>query len=231
MCETGATGGVGTDPDEELVQRARNGDRGSFEALVALYADRIYNLCYSKLGSAEDARDAAQDVFLRAYRALPRFEGKSRFYTWLFRIAVNCSFTRRKKRLRKQALAPISLEQVLRSGDRDRAEPADEREEPIRRLLRAEQLEVIHEAIAELPQGFQEVVLLRDIEGLAYEDIAEILSVPIGSVKSRLHRARLQLRAKLYRYLGDCEDSPRPVEKTRRGERWCSRDKPSEAVG
>jgi RNA polymerase sigma-70 factor (ECF subfamily) len=202
--------GIGAAPgaqsDEALVERARRGDRTAFDDLVLRYQDRIYNLCFQKLGDAEEAQDAAQEAFVKAWRGLSGFEGKAQFFTWIFRIAVNCAFTRRRKRGRERGLAPISLDQAGSKdgdgGEERGIEAPDERQEPVKAALGAEQARVLREAIASLDEEQHRIVLLRDVEGLAYEEIAEILDCPIGSVKSRLHRARLVLRERLKGYLG-----------------------------
>jgi RNA polymerase sigma-70 factor (ECF subfamily) len=196
---------VGDLSDEELVDRAKAGERGAFDLLAIRYKDRIFNLCFRKLGDAEEAADAAQEAFLKAYRALPGFEGKSKFFTWLFRIALNCSFTRGKKRARDREIAPVSHDRAGRPGSEDEGgnglEPADVREEPAAAALTRERARLVQEAIATLEPDFHRIVLLRDIDGLAYEEIAEVLEIPVGSVKSRLHRARIVLREKLKAYL------------------------------
>jgi RNA polymerase sigma-70 factor, ECF subfamily len=191
--------------DEALVARVQAGERAAFDLLAIRYKDRIFNLCYRKLGDAEEAADVSQEAFLKAYRALGTFEGKSKFYTWLFRIAINCAFTRRKRRTREREVTPLSLDRAApgRSDDNGSGtlEAVDEREDPAAAALRGEKARLIGEAIASLDEDFHRIVLLRDVDGLAYEEIAEILEIPVGSVKSRLHRARLILRDKLKAYL------------------------------
>ncbi len=195
--------------DAALVERAQAGERPAFDALVLRYNVKIYNLCYTKLGSVEDALDTTQDAFLKAYRAIGRFEGKSQFYTWLFRIALNCAFTKRKKRARHASTA--SLDRETGPTNQEVAEPRSKRAGPDAHALRSEVQEFVREAIRKLPESFAEIVLLRDIEEMAYEDIGEVLDMPIGSVKSRLHRARLLLRDRLQRVLGP-EVLPEAVE-------------------
>jgi RNA polymerase sigma-70 factor (ECF subfamily) len=203
-----ATGTPAPVADEDLVRRAQAGDRAAFDELVIRYKDRVYNLCWQKLGDAEEALDAAQEAFVKAYKAIGAFELKSKFFTWIFRIAVNCAFSRRRKRVRERRSAPLSLEQAGARGDDCEGdgegrgiEAADRRDEPAALALSAERARVIAEAIASLDEDHHRIVLLRDVEGLAYEEIAEILDCPVGSVKSRLHRARLVLREKLRGYL------------------------------
>jgi len=190
--------------DEALVSRAKAGDRRAFDALVLRYQDRIVNLCYQKLGDRDEAQDAAQEAFLKAYKALAAFEEKARFFTWLFRIAVNCAFTRRRRRGLERETTPVRLDQAAPGASEDddgRMEAPDLRDEPQARALESEQSRRVAEAIDGLESDHKKIVLLRDVEGLAYEEIAEVLDLPIGSVKSRLHRARLVLREKLKAYL------------------------------
>jgi RNA polymerase sigma-70 factor (ECF subfamily) len=181
-------------PDSGLVDAARAGDAAAFEQLVLRYQDRVFHLCFRKLGSREDALETSQEVFLRAWRAIPRFHGRSRFYTWLFRIALNCAFSRRKRRARRRGLFPVSLGQDDACGESAAPEPATRAPGPLGETLRHEQAERIAEAISQLPELYHHIVLLRDVEGMSYEEISETLDLPLGSVKSRLHRARLQLR-------------------------------------
>ncbi len=211
MPETAAREVETQDPaDEELVRRAQAGDRAAFDLLVIRYKDRIYNLCYQKLGDHDEALDASQEAFIQAFRAIGTFEGKSRFFTWIFRIALNCAFTRRRRRRgREEAVAfggDPSEEGAERRGGGGGArgaalDPPDVRAEPAAMALAAERSAAIAEAIASLDEDHHRIVLLRDVEGLAYEEIAEILGIPLGSVKSRLHRARLALRERLRAYL------------------------------
>jgi RNA polymerase sigma-70 factor (ECF subfamily) len=204
--------------DEELVRRAQGGERAAFDELVIRYKDRIYNLCFQKLGDAEEASDAAQEAFVKAFRAIGGFEGKAKFFTWIFRIAVNCAFTRRRKRARERGAAPLSLDQARGGGDDGGDERAgfdapDVRAEPAELALQAERARTIQEAIASLDEDHHRIVLLRDVEGLAYEEIAAILDCPVGSVKSRLHRARLVLRERLRPYLSPDEDAVKRLGK------------------
>ncbi|GIW70940.1 MAG: RNA polymerase subunit sigma-24 [Planctomycetota bacterium] len=188
-------------PDEVLVMAAQAGDRNAFEQLVIRYQDRIFNLCHRKLGCREDAFEASQETFLRAYRAIGNFAGQARFYTWLFRIALNCAFSRRKRRTRRRSVIAGSLEHPEGADGAGLQEPVAPGDGPLARVVRHEEGAVIAQAIASLPPLYHDIVLLRDIEGMSYEDIAETLEIPLGSVKSRLHRARLQLRDKLMGYV------------------------------
>lgn len=191
-----ATAGRDAPPDDPtLVAAARDGDRAAFEQLVLRYQDRVFRLLYRKLGNHDEALEASQEVFLRAWRAIGRFQGHAQFYTWLFRIALNCAFSTRKRRHRRNAVfVPAPAPEHERDGE---PEPPARTPGPEAEALRREQGARIHAAIAALPPLYQQIVLLRDIEGMRYEEIGQILDLPLGSVKSRLHRARLQLRTVL----------------------------------
>ncbi|MBW7907061.1 MAG: sigma-70 family RNA polymerase sigma factor [Phycisphaerae bacterium] len=178
--------------DERLVARAQQGDAGAFEQLVRRHQDRLYNLCLRLSGSRTQAEDLAQAAMLQAFEALPRFEARSRFYTWLFRIAVNLAHSYR----RRQRRAPASLDAM--DGDGGPRPVAESWAlDPLERIDRAEKAERLGRALAELDEEFRAAVVLKDIEELDYATIAEILEVPIGTVKSRIHRGRMFLRAAL----------------------------------
>ena len=176
--------------DADLVRRAHVGDSSAFTGLVARYQDRVYNTCYRMCGNEADALDLSQSTFLKALEALPRFQGRSSFYTWLFRIAVNLTLTHRRTQRRRpthplgQALddaAPVNAV----SGDRDTVSGPLERRESQERVERA---------LGQLGDEYRVAVILRDVEGLDYSEIAEILDVPAGTVKSRISRGRAMLR-------------------------------------
>lgn len=181
----------GTPVEEmELVGRARDGDAAAFTALVRRYQDRVYNVTFRMLGNAEDAADAAQETFLAAYEGLERFRGDSALYTWLYRIAVNKALTRRRSLSSRKEFAASGEDSVMATLE-------DCAEGPAAAAERHERAEAVQEAIAALSDDLRGVVVLRDIEGLEYEEIAEALEVALGTVKSRLHRGRLALRESL----------------------------------
>ena len=179
------------DGDLEWVRRCQKGDLQAFQKLVERYERRIYTLACSIVGDPEAARDAAQEAFIRAYRGLAGFRTKSGFYTWLYRIAVNVCLNAARQERRRPDTA--SLSGLLESGDipRERlfagAPSASQAE-------RAELQESIQAVLNSLSPDHRAVVVLKDIEGLSQEEIAEILSCSVGTVKSRLSRARAQLR-------------------------------------
>ena len=187
--------------DAQLVSRTQRGDPGAFEALVVKYQDRVYNTCYRMCHNHADALDLTQSAFLRALEALPRFEARATFYTWLYRIAVNLTLSYRRAKSRKPALS-------LHHADDDRPsfEPAADPEDsdPAQHAGQAELRGRLERALDCLDQEFRVAVVLRDIEELDYATIAEILEVPVGTVKSRIHRGRMMLRELLEEQEPNC---------------------------
>jgi RNA polymerase sigma-70 factor (ECF subfamily) len=179
-------------PDHELIAECLGGQTQAFGELVVRYQDRLCNGMAGVLGSAEEGRDVAQDAFVQAFEKLASFRGQSTFYSWLFRIALNASVTRQRRRKR----VPVSIEAVRELAGR---EPADEhpRARPDHGLELSERQQSVRSALSELSDEFRTVLVLKEIEGLKYEEIAEIVDCPIGTVRSRIHRARLELREKL----------------------------------
>ena len=175
----------------EFVTRLRAGDRRAFEDLVRTQQHRVYGLALRMLGNAAEAQDVAQEVFIRAHRGLAEFRGDAQISTWLYTIASRLCLNR---------LAG-SERRLARHGEEALAKLADTGPGPDQALERGELEEALHRAIAELGEERRVVVVLRDVEGLAYEEIAEILELPVGTVRSRLHRARLDLKEKLERFL------------------------------
>ena len=177
--------------DSQLIALSVHGDRAAFGVLVRRYQDRLYHTAYRLIGNAEDARDVVQDSFLNAYQSLHQFKGDARFFTWLYRIAVNAAISvKRKHRAMLSADLP---------GRQTNAEPPDESDgnQPGSNLERAEDERRIQAAIDSLSAEHRAVIVLKEIEGQKYETIADVLGVPIGTVRSRLHRARLELRDRL----------------------------------
>ena len=178
------------DEERRLVEVARHGDVESFNALVRLYEGRIYNLCHRMLGDADSAADAAQDAFLSAFRNLRSFRGGS-FRSWMLRIATNTCYDALRARKRRPS---VSLD--IDADDEDSAplQIADDAESPTDFALRRELATAIQQGLGELPDEQRVILILSDIEGLAYEEIAQITNTNIGTVKSRLSRGRARLR-------------------------------------
>jgi RNA polymerase sigma-70 factor (ECF subfamily) len=179
--------------DRRLIAECRNGRADAFGELVRRYQDRLYRTVYRLVDQAEDSRDIVQEAFLSAYQSLDRFKGNSEFFTWLYRIAVNAAISQKRKRR-----LPM---RVLRGRDEERgpSEPLDPRApgHPGLALEKAEDARRIQDALNQLSPEHRAVLVLKDMEEEKYESIAQILAVPIGTVRSRLHRARLELRALL----------------------------------
>ena len=169
--------------ESDLIERFKKGDPSAFEAIVLRYQDRIYNLCRYMLQDPRDAQDAAQDVFLKAYRGLKDFRPDSSLYTWLYRIAVNTCLDYRRKS-RREALRNEPLTEDLPSD-----EPFPDQLYESREIRESIQL-----ALQKLPEKLRAAIVLREIEELSYEEIAEVLHTSVGTVKSRISRAREQLR-------------------------------------
>lgn len=176
------------DDDRRLIADCLSGQREAFGILVSRYQARLYNAVIRLLDNADDAADVVQDAFLNAFQSLRSFKGDAEFFTWLYRIAFNTAISlRRKKR------ATVSLDSGGAEGGIDPDDPS-EYIKPGSALQRNEEETQLQDAMNRLSIEHREVLVLKDIEGMKYEDIAAILGVPIGTIRSRLHRARLELR-------------------------------------
>jgi len=175
--------------DAALIEETLAGRSAAFGRLVVKYQDRLYNTMVHQVGHAEDARDVVQDAFVQAFLKLDTFKHSSKFYTWLYRIAFHVAISHRR---RKRPAA--SVEQAREVLGR---EPVDSGAGPEDKLEREERRQQVQAAIASLDEEFRAVLVLREMEGCDYTTIASILDLPIGTVRSRLHRARLQLREEL----------------------------------
>jgi len=198
------------DADRALVERAQRGDARAFEMLVVKYQRRIERLISRMVRDADLVHDVAQEAFIRAYRALPQFRGESAFYTWLYRIAVNTA----KKTLVEIKRDPVLTESArARGGDDDETYPRDNElsdgETPEALLASKEIAATVNAAIDALSEDLRQAITLREIEGLSYEEIADVMNCPIGTVRSRIFRAREAIASRL-----------RPLLGTREGERW-----------
>ena len=176
--------------DHALIERCKNGDVAAFEPLVEKYRDRAWRLAFNILRDREDAGDVTQEAFVRAWQALPSFRGQSAFYTWLFRIVVNVASDRARQRAargRAFGTERVPEEEWERSMSDPGPAPDDE-------ARRAEERERITRALAALPEHHRTIIMLSDLEGLSYREIADVLGIPMGTVMSRLHHARKRLR-------------------------------------
>src|SRR3954464_11840439 len=181
-----------------LVDAARQGDVGAFEQLVKRYDRNVFRIAQHITQNREDAEDVVQDAFLKAYSNLGQFQGQSKFYTWLVRIAVNEALMKLRKR-RPERMVSLD-EDVKTEEDSLPREVADWSPNPEQQYTQAELRDILGKTIQGLPAGFRTVFVLRDVEGLSTEETAEALELSIPAVKSRLLRARLQLRERLGRY-------------------------------
>lgn len=198
------------DADSLLVERVKRGDMRAFEMLVVKYQRRIERLIARMVRDPDLVQDVAQETFIRAYRALPQFRGDSAFYTWLYRIAVNTA----KKMLVELKRDPLVFESARAiSDDGDETSRVENEltdgETPEALMASKEIASVVNAAIEALSEDLRQAITLREIEGLSYEEIAELMNCPIGTVRSRIFRAREAIAARL-----------RPLLETRSGERW-----------
>lgn len=191
---------VAEPPSEEtlLVAAARSGDIGAFESLVRRYDRNVFRIAQHITQNREDAEDVVQDAFLKAYQNLGQFQGQSKFYTWLVRIAVNEALMRLRRR-RPERMVSID-EDVKTEEDSMPREIADWSPNPEQQYTQAELKDLLGKTIQGLPPSFRTVFVLRDVEGLSTEETASALELSVPAVKSRLLRARLQLRERLNKY-------------------------------
>lgn len=188
------------DDDRRLIAACLGGKRDAFGELVSRYQGRLYNAAIRLVDNAEDAADVVQDAFLNAFTSLSSFKGDSEFFTWLYRIAFNTAISlKRKKR------PTVSLEAGRAGGNSIDPDDPNEYIRPGAALERTEDERQLRAAMARLSHEHREALVLKDIEGLKYEEMAEILGVPVGTVRSRLHRARTELRDLL-----EANDPPTP---------------------
>ncbi len=186
--------------DQELVGRVQQGDKKAFDLLVLKYQLRVSKLVSRFLRNQSDVPDVVQDAFIKAYRALPNFRGDSAFYTWLYRIAINTAKNHLVAQSRKSP--PNSID-VQEAEDYGASEWLKEYASPEREALTAELEKTIHQAMGDLPSDLREAITLREIEGLSYEEIAAVMDCPIGTVRSRIFRAREAIDSKLEPILDD----------------------------
>ena len=181
--------------DTQWVQAALGGDKEAFGLLVERYQDRVFNTLVRVLGNRDDARDIVQDAFVQAFVKLDSFRGDAKFYTWLYRIAMNLALSHRRRR-RPAASLDAAKENV---GE----EPVAQQPTAAQELIERERAEQLQLALLQLNDRHRQILVLRELEGFSYETISEILELPVGTVRSRLFRARLQLKEQLQIILPD----------------------------
>jgi RNA polymerase sigma-70 factor (ECF subfamily) len=175
--------------DLKLIEDCLHGNSAAFGELVSRYQDRLYNTVLRLLDQPEDARDVVQEAFLHAYQSLHAFKGDAQFFTWMYRIAVNTAISYKRRQRMVLRMQPVS-------GGNGSVDPVDAHDSnrPGHALEMAEQERWVHEALGQLSAEHRAVLIMKDMDGMKYEEMAEILEVPIGTIRSRLHRARLEMR-------------------------------------
>jgi RNA polymerase sigma-70 factor (ECF subfamily) len=195
------------DIDQQLVERVQRGDKGAFDLLVSKYQRKIFRLLSRLIRDHGEIEDVAQEAFIKAYRALPNFRGDSAFYTWLYRIAIN---TAKNHLVSQGRRAPTTTEVDIEEAETfDDGDHLRDLNTPESMLVTKQVGEAVNRAIDELPEDLRTAIVLREIEGLSYEEIAESMSCPIGTVRSRIFRAREAIAQEL-----------KPVLDTAKDKRW-----------
>ena len=195
------------DIDQQLVERVQRGDKAAFDLLVSKYQRKIFRLLSRLIRDPAEVEDVAQEAFIKAYRALPNFRGESAFYTWLYRIAIN---TAKNHLVSQGRRAPTSTEADIEEAETfDDGDHLRDLNTPDSMLLTKQVAEAVNRAIEQLPEDLRTAIVLREIEGLSYEEIAESMNCPIGTVRSRIFRAREAIAQEF-----------KPVLDTAKDKRW-----------
>jgi RNA polymerase sigma-70 factor (ECF subfamily) len=208
----GAAGDAGPamsdrDIDQQLVERVQRGDKAAFDLLVSKYQRKIFRLLSRLIRDPTEIEDVAQEAFIKAYRALPNFRGESAFYTWLYRIAIN---TAKNYLVSLGRRAPTTTEAEIEDAETfDDGDHLRDLNTPDSMLLTKQVAEAVNRAIDQLPEDLRTAIVLRELEGLSYEEIAESMRCPIGTVRSRIFRAREAIAMEL-----------RPILDTAKDKRW-----------
>lgn len=188
--------------DSELIEEIGDGNAEALGMLMSRYESRVYSLAYRMMGNKEDAEDVLQDTFLNVVRSIDGFRSRSSFSTWLYRVASNAALTRLRQKNKRDKSEGEFLDEVYSVTKAAHSESplVDWSDGPAERLLDEEARRVMDQAVAELPEKYRVVFVLRDVEGMPAAEVAEVLELSIPAVKSRLHRARLYLRKRLSDY-------------------------------
>lgn len=180
--------------DEDLVLRVQQGEKSAYDLLVIKYQHKIIQLVNRYVKDPSEAQDVAQEAFIKAYRALPSFRGDSAFYTWLYRIAINTAKNYLVSRNRRNSDYEVDIQDAEQVDNAPQLHGLDT---PERLLLNDEIVAVIHQAIESLPEEMRTAIMLREFEGMSYEEIAQAMDCPVGTVRSRIFRAREAIDSKL----------------------------------
>jgi RNA polymerase sigma-70 factor (ECF subfamily) len=190
--------------DQALVERVQRGDKRAFELLVSKYQRKIFRLLSRFIRDSAEIEDVAQEAFIKAYRALPNFRGESAFYTWLYRIAIN---TAKNHLVAQRRRAPTSTETEVEDAENfDDADQLRDVNTPESMMQSRQVGDAVNRAIEKLPEDLRTAIVLRELEGLSYEEIAESMNCPIGTVRSRIFRAREAIATELRPLLGTAKD-------------------------
>lgn len=188
-------GNAVSDMEKLLVKKSQSGDVESFELLISAYDKRAYNIAYRVMGNEEDAKDMAQEALLRIFRSIKDFKGQSSFSTWLYRIVTNVCLDELRRRKNEKY---VSMDSTIQTDSGElHMELCSDKETPESVYERVEQRELIKSAISELNEDYKSVIVLRDVQGFSYEEISNMLDCSLGTVKSRINRARNMLRERL----------------------------------
>jgi len=191
---------VRMDKDAAIVERVKAGDHDAFTELVRRYEGKAYQLALRLTGNKMDAMDVLQDVFLSVYQKIHTFRGDAAFSSWLYRITANASFAKLNKRKRSASVSIDDVLPIIESSETDYH--TEWSQKPDRALFNKEARDALEKAINDLPDDFRTVVVLRDVENMSSQEVADLLQLSVPAVKSRLHRARLSLRKQLGEYIG-----------------------------
>ena len=182
--------------EKDLIRRVKNGDQDAFGQLVLTHQNKVYTLCVHMVTNREEAEDLAQEAFLKAWRNLDSFQEESSFATWMHRLTTNVCLDHLRKQARRQN---ISTAVSLDDEESGWTEPVDHTQDPQRRLEQREQRELLAKALNELPEHYRRLIIMREVSGLSYQEIADALDADLGTVKSGISRARERLRKILLR--------------------------------
>ena len=177
--------------EQELIQLCKNGDREAFNQLIAQYQKQVFNIAYGMLSDYEDALDASQEVFVKVYRSIASFKGQSSFSTWIYRICANVCNDSLRKRQRRGVTVSIENDD---DGDNNISEIPSDTPTPEENVMMNERQRAVREAINNLSDEYREIIVYSDINQLSYDEISKVLKCPVGTIKSRLNRARNALR-------------------------------------